>query len=513
MGHPDGPSLAATTSDAGQAAAAFIVSRVSTQGAYRAPSTVQRGPGGFTLQRCSIDTRTCTPARPDIFDFVIIGAGAAGEAAANLAVRRDASVAVVDRELVGGSCAFWACMPSKSLLHDADIHVLQPRHTWPQASDRRDWMINRENIPWPDDSSHVKALEDVGAVVFRGTAHLESSDTVLVTSEGGTSTLKARNIVVAVGSNSTIPSIPGLAEAQPWTNREGTSARELPGSLVILGGGPTGIELAQVYARFGVAVSIVQSQDRLNQRDHPRNSAAIQGGLERDGVSVFTGVRAERIVAASSASEDHEIRLSDGRSVRGRQLMLSIGRTVPVDALGLENVGVTLKDGRLPMDGNLRLGDGIWVAGDPAGPEMHTHLAHYQGEMVVRMALGEDVRPDYRAIPRCVYTDPETGGVGMTVDEARAAGHDAVEFSEDLGKTAKGYVADATGHVTIVVDRATRQLIGAFIAGPGASEAIHEAVLAIKTQTPIDVLADTLHAFPTTARVLGTTFITAARDL
>ena len=153
----------------------------------------------------------------------------------------------------------------------------------------------------------------------------------------------------------------------------------------------------------------------------------------------------------------------------------------------------------------------LWVAGDPAGPEMHTHVAHYQGEMVVRMALGDDVKPDYRAIPRCVYTDPEIGGVGMTSEEARAAGHDPVEYSEDLGKTAKGFVATATGHVTIVVDKVTRELLGAFMAGPGASEAIHEAVLAIKTQTSIDVLADTIHAFPTTARVLGAVLVEAAR--
>ncbi len=325
-------------------------------------------------------------------------------------------------------------------------------------------------------------------------------------------TLSAKNVVVAVGSNSTIPPIPGLEQAKPWTNREATSSRELPRSLVILGGGPTGIELAQVYARFGVPVSIVQSQDRLNQRDHPRNSAAIRAGLERDGVKVYASVRAQSIVPAASPDDDHEVKLSDGTSVRGRHLMLSIGRTVPIDGLGLENAGVSLRDGHLPGDGNLRLADGLWVAGDPAGPEMHTHLAHYQGEMVVRMALGDDVQPDYRAVPRCVYTDPETGGVGLTVDEALAAGHDAVEYTEDLGKTAKGYVADATGHVTIVVDRGSRELLGAFIAGPGASEAIHEAVLAIKTHTSIDVLADTLHAFPTTARVLGTVFMAAARD-
>jgi dihydrolipoamide dehydrogenase len=451
---------------------------------------------------------------PDKFDFVIIGAGAAGEAAGYLATSRGASVAIVDRELVGGSCAFWACMPSKSLLHDAGVHVLETSHSWQQASDRRDWMINREHIDFPDDSSHVKGLEDAGAMIVRGTAFIEAPGTVRVTRQGGADeTLTATNIVVAVGSNSTVPPIPGLDKAAPWTNRQGTSARELPRSLVILGGGPTGIELAQVYARFGVPVTIVHSHDRLNDRDHPSNSAAIRGGLERDGVTVRAPVRAQEVVPARGPDDDHEIRLSDGSSVKGQHIMLSVGRTVPIDGLGVENAGVTLNDGKLPGKGALRLADGLWVAGDPAGPEMHTHLAHYQGEMVVRMALGDDVAPDYRAIPRCVYTDPETGGVGMTVDEARAAGHDPKEYTEDLGKTAKGYVADATGHVTIVVDKGTRQLLGAFMAGPGASEAIHEAVLAIKTRTTIDVLADTLHAFPTTARVLGTAFMSAARDL
>jgi dihydrolipoamide dehydrogenase len=448
------------------------------------------------------------------YDFVIIGAGASGEAAAYLARDRGASVAIVDRELVGGSCAFWACMPSKSLLHDAGVHVLRSTHSWQQASDRRDWMINREHIEWPDDSSHVKGLETAGARVLRGTAHVERPGRVRVSKDGEPDEdLETPNIVVAIGSNSTVPPIPGLDRAAPWTNRQGTSSRELPRSLVILGGGPTGIELAQVYARFGVAVTIVQSQNRLNDRDHPANSAAIRAGLERDGVAVRAGVRAQEVVPAQDADGDHDIRLSDGSSVRGQHIMLSVGRTVPVDGLGIENAGVQLTDGRLPGDGTLRLADGVWVCGDPAGPEMHTHLAHYQGEMVVRMALGDDVKPDYRAIPRCVYTDPETGGVGMTAGEASAAGHDPVEFSEDLGKTAKGYVADAGGHVTIVVDRGTRQLLGAFVAGPGASEAIHEAVLAIKTQTPIDVLADTLHAFPTTARVLGTAFMRAAREL
>ncbi len=447
------------------------------------------------------------------YDFVVIGAGAAGEAAGHLAGKRGASVAVVERELVGGSCAFWACMPSKSLLHDAGIHVLKGDHSWNRASERRDWMINREGTDFPDDSSHARALQESGARVVRGVAHIEAPGQVSVAlADGGVEELEARNIVVAVGSRSTVPPIEGLEQARFWTNREGTSTRALPRSLLVLGGGPTGIELAQVYARFGVQVSIVHSHDRLNQRDHPRNSAAIREALERAGVRVFAPARAERVIARQNEEGEHEVRLSDGRVAHGEQLMLSLGRTVPLDGLGLENAGVRLQDGRLPGNGDLRLADGLWVAGDPAGPEMHTHLAHYQGEMVVRMALGEDVTPDYRAIPRAVYTDPEVGAVGKTLDEALADGIDAAEYTEDLGRTAKGYVADANGHVTIVVDRARRELVGAFVAGPGASEVIHEAVLAIKQRTSLEILADTLHAFPTTARVLGTLFTRAARE-
>jgi dihydrolipoamide dehydrogenase len=447
------------------------------------------------------------------YDFVVIGVGAAGEAAAHLALERGASVAVVDRELFGGSCAFWACIPSKSLLHDAGIHILQPSHSWEAASDRRDWNINREKIPWPDDSTHVKFLEEAGARIIRGTARIDAPGRVAVSREHeADEVLDAGNIIVAIGSQSSLPPIDGLDAAKPWTNREATSARELPKSLLILGGGPTGIELAQVYARFGVPVTLVHSHELLNQRDHPRNSELIKSILEADGVNVMTGVRAGRVRARAGDDGAHLVELSGGGTASGHEILLSIGRTVPTDGLGLENAGVRLHDGKLPADGTLRLAEGVWVAGDPAGPEMHTHLAHYQGEMVVRMALGDDVQPDYRAIPRAIYLDPEIASVGHTLDEASAAGIDAREYSEDVAKTAKGYVADSKGHVTIVVDRAARELAGAFIGGPGASETIHEAVLAIKARTSIDVLADTLHAFPTLARVLGTALVRASRD-
>jgi len=449
----------------------------------------------------------------DRFDFVVIGAGAAGEAAAYLARQRGASVAIVDRDLFGGSCSFWACIPSKSLLHSAAVHAAGGDYPWSRASARRDWNINREGIPYPDDTGDAQRLEAVGAVVVRGTARLDGPGRVVVRHEDVEHELEAANVVVAVGSNSRIPDLPGLDQIRYWTNRDATSARELPESLLILGGGPTGVELAQVYARYGVPVTLVESNPRILARDHPRNSAILRRALEQAGATIRVGARAVRVHPAGGTNGAHQVELDDGSRVEGSAVLLAIGRSFPLDGLGLETVGVDPSGGQLRPDERLQIAPGVWVAGDPAGPEMHTHVAHYEGEVVVQMALGDDVRPDLRAIPRATYTDPETASVGLQVEEAQAAGIDAVEFEEDLATSAKGYTAEAEGHAIVVVDRAQRTVEGVFLAGPGASEAIHQAVLAVKLRTPLAVLADTIHAFPTFSRVMWWAFTRASREL
>jgi pyruvate/2-oxoglutarate dehydrogenase complex dihydrolipoamide dehydrogenase (E3) component len=452
-----------------------------------------------------------------MFDFVIVGAGPAGEAAAFEARRRGASVAIVDRRWFGGSCPHIGCVPSKSLLDSAARHHANPdAWSWPQSSERRDWMINRPaDAVEPNDASHVKALEDAGAVVYRGDAHVPRRGVVTVRHDGQTHDIEARNIVIAVGSFSRRPPIPGLDGIEIWTNREATLARELPKSLVVLGGGPTGCELAQAYARFGVPVTIVQSGDRLTPTDHPRNSAVIADALRDDGVDVRLGVRA--LAARGGAGRDgaHVIDLSDGSTAEGHAVLLAVGREFPLEDLGLECYGVDAT-GRvaLPRDGRLRVADGLWLIGDPAGPELHTHQAHYQGEMAVRMALGDDVQPDYRALPRASYTDPEAAFVGLSLEQAQAGSIDAVEFVADFATSTRGYAVQAKrGHVTIVVDRATRTLVGAAMACPDASAAIHECVLAIRARVPIEVLADTIHAFPSTSRILNGLFAEARRAL
>jgi pyruvate/2-oxoglutarate dehydrogenase complex dihydrolipoamide dehydrogenase (E3) component len=305
--------------------------------------------------------------------------------------------------------------------------------------------------------------------------------------------------------------VDGLARVRTWTNEEATLARELPASLLVLGGGPTGCELAQVYARFGVPTVVVQSGPRLLPSDHPRNAEAVTAGLRASGVEVRTGVRAVRARPAGDPAEPDIVELDDGTTATGHAILLAVGRTVPLDDLGLEHYGFD-PSGRVPFprDGRLRIGDGLWVIGDAAGPELHTHQGHYQGELAVRIALGEAIEPDYRALVRATYTDPEAAFVGQTLEQAREAGIDAFEVVADYTTSARGYSVEAiAGHVTLVVDRAARELVGAAIAAPDASTAIHECVLAIKARVPIDVLAETIHAFPSTSRILNGLFAEA----
>jgi pyruvate/2-oxoglutarate dehydrogenase complex dihydrolipoamide dehydrogenase (E3) component len=453
----------------------------------------------------------------DEFDFVIIGAGPAGEAAAFEARHRGASVAIVDRRWVGGSCPHIGCIPSKSLLDSAHRVLTNPATwSWRQASERRDWMINRRpGAAEPDDAAHVEPLEKAGAVVYRGDARVAERGVVEVRHDDQRHRLTARNVVVAVGSFSKVPPVPGLEGVNVWTNREATLARELPRSLLVLGGGPTGCELAQTYVRFGVPTTIVQSGERLMPTDHPRNSQVVTEALREDGVDVRLKVRAIAARAGGGRDGADVIELSDGTTAEGHAILLAVGRDFPIDDLGLECYGVdTTGRTPFPRDGRLRVADGLWVIGDPAGPELHTHQAHYQGEVAVRMALGDAIRPDYRALPRASYTDPEAAFVGVSLEQARGEGIDAAEFVADFASSARGYGIQARrGHVTIVVDRAARTLIGAAMACPDASAAIHECVLAIKARTPIDVLADTIHAFPSTSRILNGLFAEAFRAL
>ena len=452
------------------------------------------------------------------FDFVVIGAGAGGEAAANKARELGATVAIADKRWFGGSCPHVGCIPSKALLHSAYEHSKDPAaYEWSRASVRRDYMVNRPtDAAEPDDTSHVEALEKAGATVYRGEGRITGRGKVTIDHDGKAHELAAKHVVVAVGSLSKRVDMPGLEATKPWTNEEATLLRELPRSLVVLGGGPTGCELAQVYQRFGVPTTIVQSGPRLAPTDHPRNSDVIRRTLEADGVTVRTGARAVKARAGAGHEGAHVIALDDGSTVEGHRILTAIGREFPLDDLGLEHYGLDAS-GRtppFPRDGRLRVADGLYVVGDAAGPELHTHQAHYQGGLAVRMALGEEVAPDYRALPRATYTDPEAAFVGVSLEAAREAGTDAFELVADFATSTRGYSLEATlGHVTIVVDRATRELVGAAIACPDASAALHECVVAIQARIPMETLAASIHAFPSTSRIFDGLYADAMREL
>jgi pyruvate/2-oxoglutarate dehydrogenase complex dihydrolipoamide dehydrogenase (E3) component len=446
------------------------------------------------------------------FDFIVIGAGASGEAAASYARARGATVALVERDLFGGTCAFWGCMPSKTLLHAAEIRACGGDYPWEKASARRDYMIVREGRDYPDDSGHIKGYKAAGTVPVRGTAKLAGSGKVAVRTDAGARELEARDIVIAVGSVAKVPKLEGLTEASFWTNKEGTSLRELPKSIAILGAGPSGTELAQVYARFGVRTTLV-SPRRVNPTDHPRSSALLAKALRASGVDVRENARAQRVRPRAGKGGEHLVELADGSTVEAAVIELNVGRTAApaLASLGLDAVGIAYDGGDiLKVDGDtLRAADHMYAIGDCIGHELSTHLGHYEGETAVKIALGDNVRADFSAVPRAVYTDPETAAVGLLLEQAKERGIDAFEETANIATSAKGYVSESEGHVSIVVDRTNKILVGAFIGGPAASEVIHEAVLAIKLKTPIALLAQTIHAFPTVSRVMGGLFAKA----
>lgn len=330
-------------------------------------------------------------------------------------------------------------------------------------------------------------------------------------------------MIVAVGSEPVIPPIEGLEEAGYWTSNDATSLREIPSSIVVLGGGVVGVELAQVYARFGAKTTLVEGADRLLPREHPRSSELVADQLREEGVELRTGVRA---TAVGRGGAGREVELSDGSKADGAELLVAVGRkTTDLRALGVEEARVQLDDrGAASPDDHMRVAEGVYVAGDCAGGMQFTHVADYTGRVAVRNALGREAAvADLSSVPRTSFTDPETSGVGSTVEEARERGADAFEVTADFSTSARGFTIEprrdsdaailegSPGHITAVVDRGRGALVGAFAACPGASELIHEAVLAIKLAIPVGVLADTIHAFPTGARVFGN-LMAEARD-
>jgi dihydrolipoamide dehydrogenase len=430
------------------------------------------------------------------FDSIVIGAGPAGEVAASRLSGQGLRTALVERELVGGECAYWACIPSKTLLRPPEVRfeaqrtagTSAPEQRWAEVSAYRDFMIRHL-----DDSEQIDGYERGGVRVYKSAARLAGPGHVQV----GDEALEAERIVIATGSDPKIPPIPGLAEAGYWTNRDATTLKEIPDSVVILGGGPVGIELGQFLRRFGAEVSIVEMADRLLPREDARVGELIADGLRDDGITLHVGTSA---TAVSVSDRGRTVKLEGGTEVSGQELLVAIGRAPRVGDIGLESVGIEPHPRGIGIDARCRAAEGVWAIGDVTGVMPFTHVGMYQGRVACADIAGQQVRAGYTAIPRVVFSDPEIAAVGLTEEQAEERGVETASARVQLADAIARpwtYEQDPRGEIGIIADRNGGTLIGAWAVSPLAGEWIHYAALAIKTQTPLDVLRDTVAQFPT----------------
>jgi pyruvate/2-oxoglutarate dehydrogenase complex dihydrolipoamide dehydrogenase (E3) component len=431
------------------------------------------------------------------FDVAILGAGPGGEHAAIGLHGHGLNVLLVERELIGGECTNWACIPTKTLLRPTEVRGESARAAgtrtaeldWPELDRYRDYMTAAG-----DDSGRVAGYRDMGVTVVKGTGRLAGPAALEVDGER----YEAERILICTGSEPVVPPVEGLAGSGYWTNREATSLHEIPASVIVVGGGPVGIELAQFMSRFGAEVSLVQGASRLAEREDERVSQLLERSLASDGIAVRTGAQVRRV----TREREHTVAtLDDGTELRGERLVMAVGRRPRGHDIGLETLGLdTGEHGEVPIDEHCRVADGVWAAGDCTGVMQFTHVAKYQARVATADMLGRPVSADYRAIPRVVFTDPEVAAVGLTEAQARDAGHDIVATTLDLptGGVARTYTyeQDPRGELSVVFDRARRVMLGAWAVAPLASEWIHQAVLAIKAEIPLDVLRQTVAQFP-----------------
>lgn len=434
-------------------------------------------------------------------DAVVLGMGPGGEEVAGKLAQAGLSVVGIDAGLVGGECPYWGCIPSKMMIRAGQL-LAEARRIPGMSGDatvQPDWgpvaaRIRAEATDDWDDTVAVERFEGKGGRFVRGHGHLVAPDVVAVADRQFRAT---KAIVLATGSAPAVPPIEGLAGTPFWTNHEAIEADVLPGSLIVLGGGAVGAELAQAFSRFGVSTTIIEAAPRLLPLEEPEAGTLLAEVFGREGITVVTGIEASSVAHDAGG---FRVTLADGRVVPAERLLVTTGRRVDLGAIRADVIGVDVKARALTVDERLRVAERVWAVGDVTGKGAFTHVAVYQAGIAVADILGEPHPPaDYHALPRVTFTDPEVGSVGLSQQAAIDAGIEVGIGRTDVPSTARGWLHKAgnDGFIQVVADRRRGVLVGATTMGPNGGEVLGLLALAVHAATPIEQLRSMIYAYPT----------------